>query len=32
MDCVWCAGDNGSGGKLNPAVTAGLLVTGTINL
>jgi len=24
------AGDNGSGGKLNPAVTAGLLITGLV--
>jgi len=34
VDCahVWPdaagAGDNGSGGKLNPAITAGLLITG----
>merc|ERR1719183_1037113 len=25
------AGDNGSGGKLNPAVTAGLLITGRLD-
>ena len=26
--CLSATGDNGSGGKLNPAVTAGLLITG----
>ena len=26
------AGDNGSGGKLNPAITAGLLITGVFLL